>query len=86
MFPNPHVVAEGANGYKVPWAIYLKHKASGHVICMSEWKGTFGFRTAARSPKEMPKKALEDLSALLNLLLSNNSPHPYDGTVAGSVA
>jgi hypothetical protein len=86
MFPDPIVTACGSSGYKVPWSFYIKHKKTGHIICMSEWKGSFGFRTIFSDFKEMPKDLVKDIKMLLDLMLSNNSPHPYDSTVAGSCA
>ena len=86
MLNNPHVIAEGAMGYKVPWEIYLKHKKTGEVVCFSEWKGAFGFRTKAMDVKSAPKEFVNDIKFVLELMFSNNSPHPYDETVAGSCA
>ena len=86
MLKKPHVIAEGADGYKVPWCIYLKHKKTGAVVCFSEWKGSFGFRTHFSTPEETPKEFLDDIKFVIDLILSNNSPHPYDSTVAGSCA
>lgn len=86
MLKQPHVIADGADGYKVPWCIYLKHKKTGAVVCFSEWKGAFGFRTSFYEPKDTPKEFLDDIKFVIDLFLSNNSPHPYDSTVAGSCA
>jgi hypothetical protein len=86
MLKQPHVIADGADGYKVPWCIYLKHKKTGAVVCFSEWKGAFGFRTHFSTPEETPKEFLDDIKFVIDLILSNNSPHPYDSTVAGSCA
>lgn len=86
LFPNPVVICEGANGYKVPWAIYLEHKKTGHIICLSEWKGSFSLRTTFYDSNDMPEDLKEDLLMLLDLIFSNNSPHPYDDVVAGSMA
>jgi len=86
MLNKPHVIAEGAMGYKVPWEIYLKHKKTGEVVCFSEWKGAFGFRTKAMDVESAPKEFVNDIKFVLELMFSNNSPHPYDETVAGSCA
>lgn len=86
MFPNPKVSFEGSNGYKVPWEMFLLHKQSGEVINMSEWKGSFGFRNRWDKNNRMNAQLKKDLIMLLELILSNNSPHPYDSTVAGSCA
>lgn len=85
MFENPIVNTIGAAGYKMPWNMYFKHK-SGTVIMFGEWKGAFGFWTAALEEKTLKPEFKKDIIKLLNLMLSNNSPHPYDHTVAGTCA
>lgn len=86
MFPNPKVVCVGSVGYKVPWEMFFKHKETGYIICMSEWKGSFSLRTECYDIKDMPLSLQKDMCMLFDLLFSNNSPHPYDHTVAGSCA
>lgn len=86
MFNNPHIIAEGAMGYKVPWEMFLKHKKTGEVVCFSEWKGAFGFRTRLTDINNAPEEFINDIKFVLELMFSNNSPHPYDETVAGSCA
>ena len=83
---NPIVESEGANGYKVPYSIYLKHEPTGRVLSISEWKGAFGVWTPFLKESELPLRYKVDMLKLLNLILSDTSPHPYDGTTAGSVA
>ncbi|DBB11266.1 hypothetical protein WJX82_007005 [Trebouxia sp. C0006] len=78
------VHVEGPGGYKVVWSIYLKHKASGIFVGFSEWKGSALYRASKFPPTGTAFD--EDWLALLNLLLDPCCPHPYDGTVAGSVA
>jgi hypothetical protein len=80
------VHSEGPEGYKLVWQVALKHQESGEVIVFREWKG--GLSLGHRFPfGAKPSKAfMSDLTALLNLLASDQCPHPYDGTVAGSVA
>ena len=86
MFPNPKVVCQGSAGYKVPWEMFFKHKETGRIICMSEWKGSFFLRTEFYDIKDMPLSLQNDMCILFDLLFSNNSPHPYNHTVAGSCA
>lgn len=86
MFNKPIVECLGAAGYKVPWTLGLKHNATGTVINMREWKGAFGFGTKFGSVDDAPKEFLDDLCRLMNLLVSDRSPHPYDGVTAGGVA
>ena len=78
------VDVEGPERYKVVWSIYLKHKASGLFVGFSEWKGSAIYRASKFPPTGTAFD--EDWLALLNLLLDPCCPHPYDGTVAGSVA
>lgn len=78
------VDVEGPDGYKLVWSVFLKHKASGVFVGFSEWKGSALYRASKFPPT--PTSFDEDWLALLNLLLDPCCPHPYDGTVAGSVA
>ena len=75
---------EGPEGYKVVWSIYLKHKASGIFVGFTEWKGSAAYLASKFPPTGTAFD--EDWLALLNLLLDPCCPHPYDGTVAGSIA
>lgn len=78
------VRVDGPEGYKLVWSIYLKHKGTNTYVGFSEWKGS---PTFLMSETLLTGTAFdEDWLALLNLLLDPNCPHPYDGTVAGSVA
>lgn len=86
MINNPIVETEGANGYKVPWSIKLKHEKTGEIFMVSEWKGAFGIWTRFHKSEEMPKDFKNDIIELLNLMLSDRSPHPYDDCTAGIVA
>lgn len=86
LISKPIISAEGADGYKVPYAIYLKHEPTGKVLSISEWKGAFGVWTPFLSADRMPDKYKKDMFKLVNLILSNKSPHPYDDVTAGSVA
>lgn len=86
LFNNPIVETEGAAGYKVPWSMSFKHKKTGLIIMFSEWKGGFGVWTKFGSPKEVPELYKKDMIEIINLILSDKSPHPYDGCTAGSVA
>ena len=86
MFKNPQISLEGADGYKCPWFAYFKHEKTGAYIALGEWKGAFGLWTSFNSPEEFNGELKEDTIALLNLIMSDKSPHPYDRTTAGSVA
>lgn len=77
--------AEGWQGYKSVWTVTLRHKATGMFVQMSEWKGAALVRFS--SGAKVPAGGYEaDLLELMELLCSDKCPHPYDGTVAGSVA
>ena len=77
-----HVLSEGPRGYKFIWSINLEHKATGEVLGLGEWKGAFDIFSKDIGNQEFFNDVLE----LLNLLISDECPHPYDGCVAGSVA
>lgn len=86
MIKNPIVETEGAEGYKVPWSLKLIHVETGEILGFSEWKGAFGIWTRFYETKELPESFKRDLTEILNFMLSDKSPHPYDGCTAGSVA
>lgn len=86
MFQEPKIEMQGAGGYKCPWFAYFKHKETGACIALGEWKGAFGLWTLFHDPKELPIELEKDVIKLLELLLSDRAPHPYDNVTAGSVA
>lgn len=86
LFPNPIVLCEGSNGYKYPWALPLKHVETGELLVLCEWKGAFSLHSRFHGVEQAPKNFMRDVRRLLNLMLSNKCPHPYDQVVAGSVA
>lgn len=86
IFPHPKFVElSGGDGYKMPWEIMLRHKETGEYVGFGEWKGGFNVR-GTKNALQYKEKTLDDFMKLLNLILSNKAPHPYDRTVAGSVA
>ncbi len=86
IFPsNPQLIVDGAQGYKVPWEFWIKHKETNTLFCMSEWKGGISIRTEYNEYDDNAQ-ATNDIIDLLNLIVSNESPHPYDGCTAGQVA
>lgn len=86
MIDNPIIEGEGAKGYKVPWTIKLIHVETGAILGISEWKGAFNIWTKFTKLEDVPESVKNDIAELLNLLLSDKSPHPYDGCTAGIVA
>lgn len=86
MFNKPKIEMQGANGYKCPWFAYFKHKETGINIALGEWKGAFGIWTPFGDSKEIPEGLKKDIIDLLELLISDRAPHPYDNLTAGGVA
>ena len=86
MINRPKVETEGAKGYKFTWRINLLHVETGEVFGISEWKGGFGIWTKFYNKKQLPESFKNDIEEFMNLLLSEESPHPYDGCTAGAVA
>lgn len=91
MFPSPIIELEGADGYKVPWSVCFKHKETGEFFIIREWKGGLSFASDLHSfmdckNKTEREKLAGDVQRLLQLLMSDKSPHPYDGVTAGGVA
>jgi len=78
------VQSEGPEGYKVVWSVPLKNKLTGEVVAFGEYKGGFQLFSRAHSCADL--KCAAQLIDLLNLICGPKCPHPYDGTVAGSVA
>lgn len=83
---KPIIESEGASGYKFPWSISLEHVETGEIFMLSEWKGAFSISTKFNSQEDLPESYKNDIEEFLNLLLSDKSPHPYDGCTAGMVA
>lgn len=86
LMKNPHVFSDGCEGHKVPWEIWLYHNKTKKVLCVSEWKGAISFRTEFHSVDEVPEEFLKDMLLFMDTVFGDNSPHPYDSLVAGSVA
>lgn len=81
LFPGK-ITTDGQEGYKFVWSMHFKHVETGEVIGFGEWKGGALFWTQTTSNKEL----IRDLKTLIEILISDNCPHPYDGLVAGRVA
>ena len=77
---------EGAQRYKCIWWLTLRHKDTGEILQFGEWKGAAGIWTRFHRHQELPATYKKDLLELMNFIVSNKVPHPYDGCVAGSVA
>lgn len=72
------------DGYKSVWEIKLEHVRTGKHIALGKTKGASNIWLDMDLLRD--KAAMADVKFLLELLLCKNCPHPYDGTVAGSVA
>jgi len=77
------VFSSGPDGYKGVWEIPLKHKKTGQIVIFREWKG--GFSLGCPDAKFNPE-TMTDVKHLLNLMINRKILHPYDGTVATTVA
>lgn len=84
LFGGPVTVE--SDRYKCIWWVGLRHKGTDDVFMLGEWKGAAGIWTKYHKLQELKKEFADDILALLNKLCSEDCPHPYDGTVAGSVA
>jgi hypothetical protein len=86
IFQSPRIQIDGADGYKSVWEMAIKHRATGEIFGLGEHKAAVSFWSKHYQEKDVPKKAMKDFLKLMNLILSDKSPHPYDGVTAGSVA
>jgi len=75
-------IFEDVPRYKTLWWIVVRHKKTGKHLMFGEYKGAAGLNYTCPMKPSFKKDTLE----LLNFLVSNECPHPYDKTVAGSVA
>lgn len=72
--------------YKTVWCVGLEHKSSHNVIMIGEYKAGAHLAALFSEKDQMPTEFHDDLIELLNFLISDNVIHPYDYTIAGSVA
>ena len=72
--------------YKRNWAVTLRHKSTGLLLIITEWKGGFAIATQAKNVSDLPDGYVIECERLLTQLVSNKMPIDYDGVVAGSVA
>lgn len=85
-FDGIKVDAAGPDGYKCVWSTALVHADTGRRIWFGEHKGGFSFWLPEHSASELPEGFKKDLQEFLTYLVGDTFAHPYDGTVAGSVA
>lgn len=84
LFPG-QIKTYGQSGYKFVWQFSFKHLESGNYIIFGEWKGGSLFWTK-HDKETVPKEFERDILKLINVLVSDDCAHPYDGLVAGGVA
>jgi hypothetical protein len=85
-FDGIKVEAFGPDGYKCVWSTALVHADTGRRIWFGEHKGGFSFWMPEHSASDLPEGLKQDLLDFLTYLVGDTCAHPYDGTVAGSVA
>lgn len=78
--------ADDVDFYKMNWRVTLKHKMTGNVLCLGEWKGAFQIFTEFYEVDQLDKKFKLDAEELLTLLVSPTLTINYDGTIAGTMA
>lgn len=72
--------------YKVLWTVGLKHKNSSNILTIGDYKAAVSIGMNFSEPEQLPTDFKKDFLELLNFLISDDVVHPYDLTVAGSVA
>jgi hypothetical protein len=64
----------------------LKHKKSDNILTIGDYKSAVSIGMNFSEPDLLPNDFKRDFLELLNFLISDDVVHPYDYTVAGSVA
>ena len=80
----PHF--NNTDSYKTLCSVSLKHKETGEHLVIQDYKAGIDLSTVFHNTEDMPVSYREDVLELLNFLVSGDVLHPYDLTVAGSVA
>lgn len=84
LFYKPPVVEKDA--YKTLWEYPLQHRETKEYLTLLEYKASFTINTKYSKPESLPESFAFDVIELLNFLVSDQIAHPYDGTLAGTVA
>ena len=74
------------DAYKSLWEYPLQHKETKEYLTLLEYKAGFTINAKFTKPEQLPESFAFDLLELLNFLVSDQIAHPYDGTLAGTVA
>jgi hypothetical protein len=75
-----------SDGYKTIWSVPIEHIASKHCLVFQDFKAGVDINTRAHKPEQMPDDFRADVLEILTFIVSDNVTHPYDLTIAGSVA
>jgi hypothetical protein len=86
IFGSPPIMPKRSELYKTLWEYPLKHRSTGICLTLLDYKAGFTINTKFSDTKQMSSEFASDLLDLLNFLVSEQVAHPYDGTVAGTVA
>lgn len=89
VFDAPAVQLLGRGAYKSIWGVALRHRKLDLQVTIYDYKGSasLGARTSTCATGNKFKLVQHRaVLALLNGLVSPQLTHPYDGTVAGTVA
>lgn len=86
IFGSPPIMPVRSELYKTLWEYPLKHRATGICLTLLDYKAGFTINTLFSDEKDLPSDFASDMLDLLNFLVSDQVTHPYDGTVAGTVA
>lgn len=81
-YPQPFA----QDSYKTLWSVGLKHRETGHKISLDDHKAGSHLASFFSEKADLPPVFERDLLELLDFLVSDQLVHPYDLTVAGSVA
>ena len=84
LFKKSPVISKEA--YKTLWEYPLQHKETKEYLTLLEYKAGFTINSKYTKPESLPESFAFDLLELLNFLVSDQIAHPYDGTLAGTVA
>ncbi len=74
------------SAYKVLWMVSLRHQPTGTALVIEDYKAGVSIGMNFTQPDQLPTEFRNDLLELLDFLMSEEVVHPYDLTVAGSVA
>lgn len=86
VFVQSPTVGSHDDFYKSVWRFPLRHLPSGEFITLLDYKAGWTVNAMFTEVDQLPASLANDLLELLNFLISPDVSHPYDKTLAGSVA